>query len=553
MFRRNLGLVRLGMPRTKGFWLGLFVASLQAISAVALLATSAWLISRAAEMPPVLYLQLAVVGVRGFALGRAFFRYVERILLHDAAFKQLAETRPRVFAALIPFAPAGFGKLRAGELLSRITSDVDELQFLPLRVLSPLVQSAIVAVLSVVGLSLLVPEAALTLAIACFLAFFVALPVSGWSARRADAQIADDRAALSSETLKLFESLDEFRSFGWAGAQLSEISKAEAKLAVAARATAWSQGTGQALFALLSIGATTASAYFAATAFDAGQIAGVWVAVVALLPLAVFDVLQTVQPVASAWRRYLVSASRVQEVLGAELPRYLPEVSTSPSHSATETEIKPFESLELIGASIAYDTEAVVKNLNLKVSAGEVVALSGRSGAGKSSVGLVLAGFLSLQSGSYLYNAVDASELATSTLRTKVAYLQQHPTIFDGDVIANLRVASPEATEAEMIAVLERVGLWQMLESREGLQTHLGELGRALSGGESARLALARALLFDFDVLVFDEPTANLDYETANALMTDLLAMAKSRSNRAVILISHDVDLVARADKVVQL
>ena len=241
-FRRAIELVNLGLPRSRGFWLGLLVASLQAVSAVALLATSAWLISRAAEMPPVLYLQLAVVGVRGFALGRAFFRYVERIMLHDAAFRQLAQMRPRVFASLIAFAPAAFGRLRSAELLSHITSDVDELQFLPLRVISPLVQSAIVTILSVVGLSLLVPQAALVLAITCLLAFFVAMPLSGWSARRTNATNAGERALLSAETLKLFESLDELRAFGWAGSQLDQIEQAQSKLANSAKSAAWSQG-----------------------------------------------------------------------------------------------------------------------------------------------------------------------------------------------------------------------------------------------------------------------------------------------------------------------
>jgi ATP-binding cassette subfamily C protein CydC len=134
-------------------------------------------------------------------------------------------------------------------------------------------------------------------------------------------------------------------------------------------------------------------------------------------------------------------------------------------------------------------------------------------------------------------------------LRQRIGYLQQHPTAFAGDVSANLRVAKPDAAESEMIEVLKLVSLWQMFERREGLQTELGELGRAISGGELARLALARALLVDFDVLIFDEPTANLDFDTATALMADLFALAKSRPNRAVLVISHDADLVARADR----
>jgi len=329
-----LNLIKLGLPKTKGFALGLFVSVLQGVCAVALLATSAWLISRAAEMPPVLYLQLAVVGVRGFALGRAFFRYVERILLHDAAFRNLAEVRPKVFAALIPFAPAGLGKLRSAVMLSRITSDVDELQNLPLRVVAPLLQSATVTLLSVIGLAFLVPEASGVLALSCLAAFFIALPVTAWSSRFASRATSQQRADMSAETVKLFESLDELAAFGWVEHQLAAVASAERRLNESAKTAAWAQGVGQAMFACLAIMATVLSALYAADAFAAGRIAGVWVAVVTLLPLAVFDVLSAVAPTSSAWQRFVASATRVQDVLEAQTPDYLtPSTTTVGQHA----------------------------------------------------------------------------------------------------------------------------------------------------------------------------------------------------------------------------
>jgi ATP-binding cassette subfamily C protein CydC len=152
-------------------------------------------------------------------------------------------------------------------------------------------------------------------------------------------------------------------------------------------------------------------------------------------------------------------------------------------------------------------------------------------------------------SGTYLYNNKPVNDFDAEMLRKRVGYLQQHPTIFDGDVKANLKVAKPDATDAEMIEALKTVNLWATFEARAGLQTEVAELGRAISGGEAARLALARALLVDFDVLIFDEPTANLDYQSAHQLIADLINLAKSRANRAVILISHDADVIAQADR----
>ena len=176
-------LIRLGLPNTRIFYLGLFISLLQAVSAVALLATSAWLISRASEQPPVMYLMIAVVGVRGFALGRAAFRYGERILLHDAAFKMLATTRPGIFEKLIPLSPAGLGDSSHGQVMSKVVADVDELQNLPLRVIAPIFQSFTVSILTVLGLALLLPSAALSLFLALLATFLIAMPLSGLVSR----------------------------------------------------------------------------------------------------------------------------------------------------------------------------------------------------------------------------------------------------------------------------------------------------------------------------------------------------------------------------------
>ncbi|MCU1424116.1 MAG: cydC, partial [Microbacteriaceae bacterium] len=153
----TLAVLRLAQPGARRFLPGLLLGMLASGSAVALLATSAWLITRAAEQPPILFLGFAVVGVRAFALGRAFFRYLERLVTHDAAFRSLAVLRTGVFRRLVPLAPDGLGGTRRGDLLTRLVSDVDQLQDLPLRVVQPLATSLVVVVLSVVGVSLLLP------------------------------------------------------------------------------------------------------------------------------------------------------------------------------------------------------------------------------------------------------------------------------------------------------------------------------------------------------------------------------------------------------------
>jgi ATP-binding cassette subfamily C protein CydC len=189
------GILRLAQPRLRVALPGILVGILAAFCTVALLATSAWLITKAAEQPPILFLSMAVVGVRAFALGRAFFRYLERLFSHDAAFRQLEVVRVEVLRRLIPLAPGGLGRAKRGSLLSALVSDVDDLQNLPLRVVQPIVTSLGVAIVAVVGVALLSPVAALGLAVCLVLAFAVsALWVTRYAAR-AERSIAPRRAA----------------------------------------------------------------------------------------------------------------------------------------------------------------------------------------------------------------------------------------------------------------------------------------------------------------------------------------------------------------------
>ena len=220
-------LIKLGLPKSKSFGLGLLVSVLQGLSAVALLATSAWLISRAAEHPPVMYLMIAVVGVRGFALGRSVFRYAERILLHDAAFRMLSATRPRIYRKLIPFAPAGIGLESRGDILTKVGADTDSLQNLALRVIAPLVQAIVVSFLTVLGMALLLPSAAVILLLTLLAAVFIALPISSAISKQAERKQADTLAKHAGQSLDYLEHLDVLVAYGWVDSALRELRKTD--------------------------------------------------------------------------------------------------------------------------------------------------------------------------------------------------------------------------------------------------------------------------------------------------------------------------------------
>lgn len=538
--------IALGLPRDRRFYLGSMASALQALSAVALLATSGWLISRAAEQPPVMYLMVGTVGVRAFALGRAAFRYAERILLHDASFRLQAELRPRIFEALVPFAPSGLRSKHHGDNISTLVSDVDELQGLSIRVLSPLIQAVSVSIAAFVFCWMMEPGAALALAATIIGAFLIAFPISARIGRKSDEQVSETRAKLHTQTLELVENLDVYIAFDWIEQKLESIGSVDRHLSKISLRNGWAAGIGQALVSIFSLAATIAVAFIAASEVASGRLAGVALAVFALLPIAVFDVLNSAHLTISAWRRYEKSAIRVNSVLQAQLP---PELSVDDS-AVTQTSLERLDSLKLVSLDAIYPgaSEPALTNCNLEILAGDRILLEGPSGSGKTTVARVLLRMLSPSSGKYLINGRDASEFSADSIRRKVGLVEQNPTIFMGTVRANLALAKPSAGDDELLAVLERVGLSKTFSARGGLDAPVGERGLMISGGEAQRLALARALLADFAVIIFDEPTSNVDRPLAKNLLIDLLKIASDEGangspKRAIVVISHDRDI----------
>ncbi len=528
----------LGLPRTKEFRLGLFVSILQGVFAVSLLATSAWLISRAAEQPPVMYLMVAVVGVRGFALGRAAARYAERMLLHNSAFKLLSQQRPRILQKLIPFAPAGLPD--RGQMISRMVNDVDSLQDLPVRVLAPIAQSSIVSLLAILGMAWLLPAAGLALGVLIAGAFFLALPISARVSKVADQKTAAAKAKLAENNLELLENLDVLSAFGWLSASLDSVNATSKSLAKMSDQTAYSAGVGQGLVSAFTALATVVLAWLGAVSVSEGQNAGVLLAVFALLPMAVFELIQAAQPAISAWQRYANSAARISDFLDADTP---PEVVPSGGQLQVPPTTAQVPLIEFQSVSARYPGGAlVIRDLDFTLMAGQKLVLHGPSGSGKSTVANLALGFLNASSGRVLINGLDLGEISTESLHKSVGLVEQQPTIFLGSVRDNLAFAGQKLTDNQMIEALKSVKLWRMFESRQGLDTQLGERGVLISGGEAQRLAVARAILADFEVLILDEPTANVDRDTAIPLVSEILNAIEGRS---VILITHDSELSA--------
>ncbi|MFC8625802.1 thiol reductant ABC exporter subunit CydD [Streptomyces anulatus] len=525
--------------------LALLLGSLAVGSAVGLMAVSGWLISRASEEPPVMYLMMAVTATRAFGIGRAVFRYAERLVSHDAVLKLLAGLRVAVYRGLERIAPGGLRTTRRGDLLSRLVADVDALQDYWLRWLLPVGTAVVVGTAAAGFTGWLLPEAGVILAVGLLVAGVGVPLVSGACARRTERQLAPARAALATRVADLLGSTAELTVAGALPARQTRLRAADTLLTRIASRAAAATALGGGLSALVCGLTVVAAATVAVPAVQDGRLSGVALAVVVLTPLAAFEAV-TGLPLAVQYRQRVArSAERVFEVLDAPVPVREPEAPAEKPASPLPLEVR--------GLSARYPgaRHDALASLDLTLTPGRRIAVVGPSGSGKTTLAQVLLRFLDASSGTYRLGGVEASALDSDTVRRSVGLCAQDAHVFDSSIRENLRLARPGATDAELRDALSRARLldW-VLALPEELDTPVGEHGARLSGGQRQRLALARALLADFPVLVLDEPAEHLDLPTADALTADLLDATRGC---ATVLITHRLTGLDTVDEVLVL
>ncbi|MHA5048031.1 thiol reductant ABC exporter subunit CydD [Streptomyces sp. SD15] len=532
-------------PRSGRFALALLLGSLALGSAVGLMATSGWLISRASQQPPVMYLMLAVTATRAFGIGRAVFRYAERLVSHDAVLRMLADTRVAVYRRLERLAPAGLRTTRRGDLLSRLVADVDALQDYWLRWLLPAGAAVLVSAASVGFTTWLLPEAGAVLAVGLLAAGAGVPLVTGAVARRAEQRLAPARGALATRVTDLLTGTPELTVAGALPARTADARRADTVLTRIASRAATATALGDGLTALATGLTVAVTALFGAQAVAAGRLSGVAMAVVVLTPLAAFEAVLGL-PLAVQYRqRVRKSAERVYEVLDAPDPVREPE-----RPQAAPASPFPLRARGLKARHAGQDRDALA-GLDLTLEQGRRIAVVGPSGSGKTTLAQVLLRFLDAEAGSYTLGGVDANEMDGDEVRRLVGLCAQDAHLFDSTVRENLLLARRNATETELRDALARARLLEWADGLPaGLDTLIGEHGARLSGGQRQRLALARALLADFPVLVLDEPAEHLDLPTADALTADLLAVTEGRTT---LLITHRLAGLEAVDEVIVL
>jgi ATP-binding cassette subfamily C protein CydCD len=520
-------------PRRKASVLGAFgLGAAAAVSAIGLTAASAWLIATSALRPPLLTLQVGIAAVQAFAFGRACLRYAERLAGHDAALRLLADLRVRVYRGLVRRAPAGLSTERGGDLLSTLTADIDAVQDLFLKALLPIVGAGCGVVALFAFDDALSPRCALALSLGVFVAAVLAPAITRFAASRAERRTQAVRARLADGFVDLLNALPDLVAYNAAEQQAAQIAREDRRLSALERRGALASGIGIALV-IASAGYTCAATAVAALhAVHVGQLRGPVAAALVLAPLALFELLAGLPDAARAIDRGRQARVRLNRL--AEAAPLIPAPSKPIRPAWTTNSV-----LELDDVDAAWPGARgnVVRGVSLSLRAGEHVALAGPSGAGKSTVAQLVTRGLDPVRGCVRIDGVDLRRTHPDHVRRLVAVFGQDAHLFDASIRENLRVGRPDAAEKELWHALRVVCLDEWIRTLPaGIDTPVGNLGDAVSGGEAQRVALARALLSPAPVLVLDEPTAHLDAATASAVEANL---RHELSGRTVLWLRH--------------
>ena len=522
---------------------GLALSALVLIMGAALLGLSGWFITAASAagllgVGAVFDVFRPSAMVRFLAIGRTATRYGERVLTHDATLRSLARLR---VALLKGFARRSYDRLlrlRGAQALNRILADVDALDGVPLRLFLPLIAGAITQILALVVIAWLVhPQVAL--------AIFALFTVGGftvllWGATRARAPSRRAEAAAQafrSRIIDLMVGRDDLSVYGQLQAQKSASEIAEDRRQEAATATdRFERRAGALLMAISALAAAVALALGGRLA-EAGTITPAQAAIGFFAALALMETIAPLRRAVAETGRMIGAARRVKaETEGTE-------ERAAPSAQAPESGTLRFDH---VGFSRSVGARKVVQDFSLTVAPGQWVALKGPSGVGKSTVLLLAAGALPASEGRVTLNDIDVTDFPSGA----ITLVGQRASLLQGTVADNLRLVAPGASDDDLWQALQAVALEDVVRQKGGLEARLGPRGAGLSGGESRRLVLARALLRRPAFLLLDEPTEGLDHATSIRVLAGLRS---SLPDTGVLMAAHRAEEHGAADQILSL
>ena len=518
----------------KGSWgwvaLSVLLGSLTIGASVALMGTSAWLISEAALHPSIAVISVAIVGVRFFGIARAVSRYLERLVSHNVTFRLLSRLRVWFYEKLEPLAPARLMEYRAGDLLARIISDVGTLENFYVRVISP----PLTAILVMIGVSIFLASSDPRLAallIGFFLLLGIILPILAQTmSRRPGLEVVTQRANLNIQVVDGIQGIADILAFGHAQARLSKITSTGKSYGDSQKRLARINGVHSGLSTFMSNLALWVVLFICIPLVTAGRLNGVMLAPLALITLSSFEAVTPLPLAAQMWISSREAARRLFEVVDTK-----PAVSEQTPANKTITNYE----LQIRDLSFTYPNQSIpaLQHITLNLQPETSVAIVGPSGAGKSTLANLLLRFWDYESGEIRLGGKLLKAYAPDEVRERIGYVSQNTYFFNTSVYENLCMARRRVTREEVESAARAAQIHDFIMGLpKGYDTLIGEQGLRLSGGERQRLAIARAIIKDAPILIFDEPTANLDTLTERQVLETLFVLMRRKTS---LLITH--------------
>lgn len=522
------------------FTLALLLAAGTILAGIGLMSTSGYLISRAAQRPMIVDLFMVTAGVRFFGISRAVVRYFERVVSHDLTFKILHSMRVDLYRKFDSFSQKWLMGRRSGDLLSGIVSDIETLQNVYLRIISPVIVAAVISILTFAGLAFFDIIIAVT---ALGFLVFNGVAVPYLSLKLARGRGKKDITTRTQVKIFLVDRLQGLQDLLWMGRKkdtLHEFDSLQNKLDDIETRNAGTSGITEGLNTLLSHLAMFTVLILAIPLVINGDIKGVWLAALALGVLSSFE---AVQGLANAFIQFENSQEASERVFSmAESGKYL---VVSENQNQIEVPQGKFQ-IGFRNVSFSYNTENITLNdISFDITAGSRTAVVGPTGSGKSTLLNLLLAFWKPDQGQILANDKSIYELDIEQLRKKFGVMSQDAYIFNRSLRENLLIANPDATDDQLRAVLHKVGLGEFAVN---LDIQPGTQGMRFSGGERQLIALARVFLKESDFWIFDELTAHMDVGTERKVLDTIWS---NLGDKSLLMITHRLVTMEKMDQII--
>lgn len=532
-------LLRFALSFRKLFLLSVLLGFLTVGSGIGLMMTSAYIIAKAALHPSIAYLQVGIVGVRFFGISRGVFRYLERLVSHDITFRLLAKFRVWFYQSIEPLAPARLMRYKSGDLLNRIVSDIESLEHIYVRVITPPVVAFFITLLMWIlfGLFDMIFAAAFTV---CMILAGIGVPLlTHFLSRKTGRQLISVRSALNANIIDGVQGITELLAFGQATCHFDESEKLNDDYHRLQRKMSRINALHESLTSLFMNFSVILMMYFAIPMVEASLLDGVYLSVLILGVMAAFEAVTPLPESLQYLSNSLEASERVFEMTETHpetADRHTKKISASGFNLSAEH------------LTFSYDAsdEATLDDISFNIPQGDTLAIVGPSGAGKSTLTNLLLRFWDYTTGSIRLGGDEINKFNREELRKYFSVITQNTYLFNETIKANISLARPEATDAEIIQAAKAAHIHDFITRLpDGYDTWTGEQGHRLSGGERQRIAIARAYLKNAPVLILDEPTANLDVFTEKNVLESFRELSRGKTTLFITHRLKDLDKVS--------